>query len=370
MTRLLIQLLLFSIPALCVAAEIQQPLLRIGVSSALTGPASEFGGALKNGILLAQSEHPEQFEAIEFYFEDDQYDAATAVRTFQAFRSEKNVDLIFVAGVTPSEAMAPLAERYQLPLVANCQNPSKSLKNRYVIRFINYTEQYIHPLWDHLRSRGLRKLTIVKTDAPYYDAYLSALLKHKRATEEITVIDGLQIAEQDFRSVLLRIKQMEPEAIGVFLFPGQLSSFYRQAATIRLSIPTFGTDVFESRTELARANGLMDGAIYPFHVVDPGFVERYKYRFGGDNQIGSAANGYDFAMLLAQLSTELSEKPTAEQLLTALRNPKQHDGVTGRYQYKKTVAGGQFYEFPIVLKHIVENDFQELSSQVSQLGAP
>ena len=332
--------------------------LRIGVSAAQSGPVAEFGQSFVNGIQMAVEESPEEFSSITFIYEDDRYDALTAVRVFQSLRSDRKVDMILVAGVTPSEAMAPLAERYQLPLIANCQNPSSALGKLHVVRFINYTEQYVLPLMTYFRKNKFRRIVLVKADAPYYDAYVEALKNNVKPNEHIDVLDGIPMSEQDFRSLILRIKGKQYDAVGVFLFPGQIATFFRQAAQLKLGLPSFGTDIFESRDELARAEGLMEGAVYSFHVVTKEFATRYREKYGNDDQIGTAANGYDLARLIATQVAEFPNRPNSAMLLSALTAPGEHFGVTGSYRYQESESGGQFFEFPIFLKTIKSNDFQ------------
>ncbi len=56
---------------------------------------------------------------------------------------------------------------------------------------------------------------------------------------------------------------MHFDALGLYLPPGQLIQFYRQAAELDFKPVTFGTTPFENRTVLGAALKLMDGACMP-----------------------------------------------------------------------------------------------------------
>ena len=114
---LLVLISFFGQPVFLLSEEIS---FRVGVSSALSGEVATFGTAAKNGIVLTTEENQQLFKNIDFIFRDDRYDAKTAVTIFNQLRTTGDIDLLFSVEVTPSEAIIPLAERYQFPVIANC----------------------------------------------------------------------------------------------------------------------------------------------------------------------------------------------------------------------------------------------------------
>ena len=83
---------------------------------------------------------------------------------FNKFRSIDRTHLVYTFGVEPSLAIAPLAERYRLPLIATSPNPSTSAGRQYVIRFINSSEDYSKLVLEYLRTKKIKKIRIIKCE--------------------------------------------------------------------------------------------------------------------------------------------------------------------------------------------------------------
>lgn len=362
LSRLAARLLMAaSLTATSVAAEDRsndRATLIVGVAAPLSGQIAHFGNAVRNGIFLAQEEHPQLLAPLRFVFEDDRYDPKQTVAAFHRFREVHGADLLMVSGVAPSEAVIPLAEHYRIPTIVNCQRPDAARGKRYVIRSVNYTAQYVAVLLRYLRSKGLRKVAIVQAETPYIQGYVDALQAGLEHNETLTVIGSFSTSADDFKSIIARLGGYD--AVGVFLFPGQVSLFYRQARTLGFGLPSFGTDIFESANEVEQAQGAMDGAVYPFNAVDEEFRRRYRARFGDEEQIGTAANAYDMAVLLGDRARNLAGNDP-ELLLSLLTEATPREGVLGRYRFRRTVEGGQFYDFPITLKTVRDGEIISLS---------
>ena len=117
---------------------------------------------------------------------------------------------------------------------------------------------------------------------------IAGLKKHLTQGEALEVVASVTPDEQDFKSQITKLKTRQFDVVGVYLLSGQVSQFYRQSKTFDFKTPTFGTDVFESRTEISQAQGGMNGAFYPNIEVPQNFSATYVKRFGNDTQIAYA----------------------------------------------------------------------------------
>ena len=144
--------------------------------------------------------------------------------------------------------------------------------------------------------------------------------------EEAHIIERLSGKEMDFRSTITKIRQHQPEVLVVFLLAGQIAEFYRQLADQKLSIPTFGTNLFECRSEITRANGAMDGAIWANPLVSSQFQAQYLAKFGEQSQISWAALAYEFANLTSRIVETDPKITTGADLLFRLSQPSNYSG--------------------------------------------
>lgn len=332
--------------------------MRIGTILPLSGTLAEYGVAAKNGIEMAKSEHPQSFLNIEFLYEDSLYDNMTAISAFNKLRDSSRVDLVYLWGYAPVQAVAPVAERLASPLIAVTAERSASVGRQYVIRFNFYAEQLGEVLAEYLRSRGFKKLGIIKIEQAFINGIADGLLKNLQSGETMQIIDNYDVKEQDFKASLAKLLNKPFDAVGVFLAPGQISQFYRQAQLLHLKPVTFGTHYFESHSELKNAQGFMDGALFATVDVSPEFRERYADRYGNDNRITFAASAYDFALLTGKLFGALTTRPSADEILKRYRTAPPQVGACGQYQYVDNPVEGPSFKFQAVVKKIEKGNFK------------
>lgn len=325
--------------------------IKIGIIASLTGPLAEYGEAFKNGITLAQEKNPNS--KLTFVFEDSSEDPKKAISAFYKLRDQDNVSLIFNWGAASSQAIAPLVNDSNIVFLSNSSEPEVTKPSKYIVRTAYRAEDYASTMWNDFRTKGYKNIGVVKLDIVFFNELLQNLEKQAQTDEKVTLVDNyLSFGDRDFKTSILKIKNSKTkiDALGVFLVQGQVSQFYNQANTYGLSIPTFGTDVFESQSELTNAGKLMNGATYALNDFSNEFKNDYKKRFGNVGQISYAANSYDIVSFLMS-KVDFKNKDTIMSSLKA----DDYSGVAGVYQYKNPTDDRSF-SAPVVLKMITNGD--------------
>lgn len=325
--------------------------IKIGVIAPLTGPLAEYGEAFKNGITVAQEKNPNS--KLTFVFEDSSEDPKKAISSFYKLRDQDKVNLIFNWGAASSQAIAPLVNDSNIVFLSNSSEPEVTKPSKYIVRTAYRAEDYASTMWNYFRTKGYKNIGVVKLDIVFFNELLQNLEKQARPDEKVTVVDNyLSFGDRDFKTSILKIKSSKTkiDALGVFLVQGQVSQFYNQANTYGLSMPTFGTDVFESQSELTNAGKLMNGATYALNDFSTKFKEDYKQRFGNIGQISYAANSYDVVSFLMS-KVDFKNKDT---IMSSLKEGD-YSGVAGNYQYKNPTDDRSF-SAPVVLKTITNGD--------------
>ncbi|MBX7143914.1 MAG: ABC transporter substrate-binding protein [Oligoflexia bacterium] len=341
--RLLIIAVLF--PFSATASPNPTP-LKVGVVLSLSGITAEYGTALQRGISLGLNHYPNAKRSFSFIYEDAEYSTAKAVQAFHKLVDIDRVDLIYVWGVAFCEALAPLAESRKVPLVAQCISPHVAANRSYVLRFMNTTTQYVDTLLREIRYRAWKRIALVLTENPYLEEMYQML--RLRAPKEIQfeVLDSYQATQNDFRTSVTKLRHGEFDAIGVFLAAGQISRFYLQMRENQLSLPSIGTNFFDSYSEIEMANGSMEGAVFANNYVAPIFAADYVLAYNDLSQVQWAALGYEFVKHLAGI-----EKPTKGDLMTQLVRAPASSGALGRGRLVRSEYGAAI-EFPLVLKEV------------------
>jgi len=344
----------------CRAQSDERPPLRVGVIAPLTGVAADFGQAVRNSIQLALEDNQELAKRATFIFEDVPYDAKQAVSAFQNLVRAKKVDLVFIWGVIFCNPLAPLAEVMRIPVVIQCVHPEAARDQRFVIRFINVSDQYASVTTRYLKQQRLDRIAALVADSAYTEEILASLQRNLQPGQTRHVVDRFNQSTMDFRAVISKIKRSDAQVTAVLLSSGQIAAYYRQRREQHDSKPTFGANTHGSISEIKAAAGSMDGAVFAANKVSEDFINRHTKRFGHASQIGFGALAYEFAQSLGRIllqNTQLS----GDRLISAFEQlPRQERSVAGPYQLRNEAAYGRFFDFPVVMQRIEGEGFRAL----------
>lgn len=348
--RLHIQLLLL---LLIVGSSAHADSFKVGVSAPLTGDLAEYGQAVRNGFLLSNSEHLNSH--LQFIFEDNKYDAKEAVSTFRSLVTMKQVNLFFSWGETPLHAIAPLAQRAAVPTVAMSVDSSPAKGRNSIIIGVNAARQFVDTVANNMRARGFQKLCLIATEDPFLLALISAFKTTAFSVEQIQVAARVPPSERDFRALVTKLKSNSScEALGVYLLSGQVGVFYRELTKQGVSLPTFGTDVFESRSEIQLGGSAMRGAVYPNIYVPSEFRELYQKSYSNDSQLGYAYNAYVIGSWFHSLFGDAHELSKSEVLLLLRTSP-----TTQPIERTLSDLSVTHLSFPLTLRRITDDGFED-----------
>ncbi|MBS3079114.1 ABC transporter substrate-binding protein [Candidatus Pacearchaeota archaeon] len=329
--------------------------IKIGVIAPLTGPLAEYGIAFKNGIELLNSENGNP--NITYIFEDNKWDSKEAISAFNKLIQIEGVDIVLNWGTPTSEAIAPIVKD-TVPFIAITTEPPITDLSSYIIRGgFNQPKDYIEKDWKYLRAHNVKKIAILKTDIVYLNSLLNELQKAKNSDESIVLVDNFNFEDNDFKTSIAKLSKDKYDAVGVFLTSGQISTFYKQSKELGISLPiTFGSDFFESQSEIDGAQGLMNGAVFANTGVTIEFMDKYVSTFRGSSQIASAGYGYDLAKILNTV-VDYKDKDT---ILNSLKSVKNFSGVEGTISYAEP-SGDRYFTKSTYLKIIENNSIRILN---------
>ena len=330
---------------------------KVGVILPLTGIAADYGEAIRNSILMAIADEQQSFSNVEFIFEDAMYDNVMAIQAFNKLKDLDKVDLLYIWGVTFCQAVVPLALKYQIPFIAQSVDPSISRNSPNVIRFSNPTSDYAQKMLDYLRYSGLKKFAFILSDNSYIEESFRGYEENLQNGETISIVDRYHLNNSDFRSAISKLKSADYDAVGVYLLPGQIASFFKQARQQNYKNTFFGPNTFESKSEILAAAGSMEGAYLVNNQVESSFQDKYLSTYGNDSQISFGGYAYEFARLCSELFNNLSAKPEFNQTLMAFEQSKFTEGIAYKdISFKNSTFAGKYFAFPISIKIIRDSE--------------
>ena len=348
---LILVLAVFSAPRSELRAE-QNSVLNVGFVVPLTGPLSEFGVAIQNGVTLAMDDAhlADRFKPV---FEDSRYESLAATGAFQKLTAVDRVALSYVFGGPMSETLAPIAEAKRQVMVSTEYSPDLTRGRKYVIRFANTATDFADTLLRKLRSRGYHRFAIVRCENQYHNTLFSAFQARLAADEELIVVGNYLPGEQDFRSAVTKLRTQKFDALGLYLLPGMQNAFVRQLQSSSSRYPLFGTDTFETDGENVGVEEAVSGAMYANATVEPEFRKRYREHFGNESQLVHAALAYEFMRLLGQ---RVTGETNAEQIVELLSTTPEQRGSLGNYRFSSSPEEGMHFEFPLSVKETLKSN--------------
>jgi ABC-type branched-subunit amino acid transport system substrate-binding protein len=279
-------------------------------------------------------------------YEDDQFDPKKTIAAFNKLVKHDSVDMVVVLGSTPASAIAPLAERAQIPLIAWASAGHVARGRSWVVRSWAAAQEEGAALARKANELGTAKVATLA----YTDQYALGVVQGFSGSYKSEVVSLGEVAptEQDFSALALQAKNSRVDAIVMCLSVGQGSQFAKKLRQIQLKVPILGCETFNSSSEVQLSQGALVGAWYASVGVSPEFETRYKSRFHADTSIGGAAVHYELHRLLAEVWKPDMPRDAIVRDLVAVRG---RQSVLGSFDVVAE-AGDQFFKLPIVVRQI------------------
>jgi branched-chain amino acid transport system substrate-binding protein len=336
------------ITSLFLAPSLLAEPFKVGVIVPLSGPVAEYGTAIVNGITLAKEQYPEKLARCDFSVDDSAYKTTQALAAFNKFQVGKGVGLVYVFGGPMGEALAPLAESRRTPLIIDHIDSKAAAGKKFVVRYANSERELGASLTRSLTKRGVKRVGLVVVDNQYIEALIAGFVEESKGLIEVETIARVTPDEGDLRHLAPKVRASKFDALGLFLLPAQASSLAKnlhlQGAIL------FGGDFMASPVPLQDANGALDGILFPNNLVDEQFTKAYGKRFGNEAHIKFAAEGFDVAMMLAELVCsqvgQNSAKP--EEIMQRITSAPVRRAAQGETVFKIAPNGDRYFSAPVV----------------------
>jgi branched-chain amino acid transport system substrate-binding protein len=316
--------------------------LKVGFIGGFSGTGQMFGEAAKNGFELARAEFGDQ--GLTVVYEDDQFDPKKSVAAFNKLVQRDKVDVVISLGSTPAAALAPLAERLGVPMLAWANARQIALGRKWVIRSWVSGEEEGGAIASKANELKISRLATIA----YTDQYANSVVNGVRTASKPSTIPLGEVSsiDQDFTALILRAKKQGADGIFACLSVGQAARFAMQCRQLQFAVPILGCETFNSSTEVDLSKGALNGAWYATVEVSPEFRERFKKRFSADTSIGGSGVHYELYRILLEIA---SSSPSREQLRERLLSIRDRDSVLGKFSIISD-KGDQWFKLPVSMQ--------------------
>lgn len=318
--------------------------IKIGAILPLTGDNGTYGVLLKRGMDLAVDEINSHGgvngKKLIVIFEDSQADPSKAVSAFNKLVTVDKVPMIIGDMFSSSTlAIAPIAEKNKIVLMSPTAS-AIDLTNAgdYIFRIYpsdSYDGMYLANFsWNRLQ---IKSISIIYLQV----ASISALTQVFKERFEllggkILSVESYKEGDTDFRSLLLKAKNTEPDIIFIPGYLREMAILLRQAKELGIKKPFLSISTFFDPKILKLAGDAAEGVLFSSPSFDPSsnlpeiknFVNMFKAKY---NEIPNILAGYGYDVVNITFAALKSiNNVTPDNIKAALYNINNYPGVTGK----------------------------------------
>lgn len=314
----------------------QQP-LKIGLLMPFTGQFTDTAVQMDSGVKLYVQQHGDVVAGrkIELIRRDTAGTPDAAKRLAQELIVRDNVDIL--AGFTLTPEALPVAdlsaEAKKFMVVMNAATSIITTKSPYIARVSVTLPQNCEALGTWAYKAGVRRVyTMVSDYAPGFDAEASFQRAFKLAGGEIVGAVRMPITTVDFSPFVQRVKDLDPEAIFVFIPGGSQPAALAKALVERgldpNKIKVMGQGEITEESALAGMGDAALGIVTAFHydynhpsTVNANFVKAFNAEFKRNPDFLSVG-GYDGMHLIYEALKKSGGKTDGDSLIAAAKGEK------------------------------------------------
>jgi len=312
-----------------VAKETVRATIKIGAILPLTGGGAMMGDSGRKALLLAKEKLSGTKYNYELIFEDDRLDPGMTASAINKLVGIDKVDAVISFSSGSGNVISPITQQNG---VIHCGIASDPNVAKGEFNFIHWTppaaenEVFVR----ELQKRGIKKLGILRLNQQGIAAVIDDL-KNKIKNTDITIVSDqiFNFGERDFKTLILKVKNENPDIIMLMAFSPELEILAKQIKELGVTTPLTSIEMFEFSEQM----DLFEGQWY-VQAADAleSFTSTYRAKFGDDYKPG-APNAYDCFNLIVnayeKAGTDPSIKPDRLSVINILHNTKNFNGALG-----------------------------------------
>lgn len=334
-----------------------ESVIKIGVIAPLTGEASSYGLAAKEGLDFAVKEINSKGgilgKKIQLDYEDSEFDNKKAVSIMNKFINVDNYDIVIVAdGSGPTTAVAPMADQTNTLIMATlASTPQLSTMGDYVFRTVSSDTYQGTKMADFAEDKGYETAAILYANDAYGQGIRDVF--KKEYSGEIISLEPFNNGDTDFKIQLAKIKDKEPELI-VLAVRKELPNVLTQIKTLKIKSALLGTETTKD-DELIKAAGSSAEGMYSVYYSKPTDYKGYRTKFKAEYDQEPPAYSdysYDAVYVLSEAITKANsfESEKIKNQLYSVR----FKGATGIVEFD---SNGDVINKPFTFYKVIDGSF-------------
>lgn len=294
--------------------------IKVGVILPLSGDLAFLGEQIKKGIDLAIEEYKGKGINVEVIYEDDQsLSPSVAVNAANKLLNIDKIDVGLTMLVEESRPIAPIFNKKEVPLlVLRDSNKLIQQSGQYIFSNGFSTELAGETMANFAYNElNLKTVAIVGHIDPWADIITKSFKdKFEIMGGKVVYDEQFNTETKDYRTAILKIKQLDSDAIYFPMIPMNSVNFLTQSKQLGLRSLFLTGDSFISDV-IKKADDASEGVYFTniYSVNNERLVERYKKIYNNDPvDIDLISFGYDGVIKVVGSGNKKSSKEVKESL--------------------------------------------------------
>jgi len=233
-----------------------EDLQRIGLITPLSGPVAPHGHAVLDGLKLGLKAGGCD-DKIQLFVEDDGFETKRSVSASQKLLTQDKVQILMTVGSGPTHGVAPISDQYKIPFLALAGDSSAASGHPFTIR-LRPPARYEGKLIAQLAKSENAKSVVMLCSSNEFTLAICDTVSSELG-DKVIFRTNILPDETDFKTIIAKIRVLNPSHIIPIFLPGKLGIFARQTKELKLNKPFLGGVFFESSSDLETSRG----SLYP-----------------------------------------------------------------------------------------------------------
>jgi len=307
-------------------------LVKVGVLLPLSGEMASYGQPVRDGFLmrLEELEREDTHYRYEFIFEDTQGNVKNGTLAARKLIDYDKVDFVLSLWGFTTHPVLPIVQRKQIPMLVMMTWKSSMAKDDMVATIGTLPESQSVLMVEAFKKLGYKRVAIAYV-RDFETDYAVPVAKNifEQAGIEVVATEPLNQSISDVSTVVLKIKQTNPDVVINLTYDSLLYRMEKKLADLMSEVPVTNFESYDGVLDL----DLVQGRWYVTVAQASGeFAKRYKTRYGRGVGYG-AGFAYDTAGLVVRAFESAAiegAKPPAKAVANAFHNIDGYEGVVGK----------------------------------------
>ncbi len=227
----------------------------VGANLPMTGRLAFLGEPQEAALRIAAKELEEEYGiSVDLIVEDNRGELAGAVSVAHKLVGFHDVDIGFVTTSSISNAVAPIFQESQKPIVTVCSDSSIARSNKYSTNFYVKIEDEVDAIVRFCRERGVQSISIFRVDVSVTERASDYLKGEGDGGINILSDDVYGLKQTDFKNVLHKIADKNPDLLLLIGYGPEFPTMLRQVEEVGLRCKVVGN--YSMASAAARAEGV------------------------------------------------------------------------------------------------------------------